>query len=405
MTPPTYDRERLERLLGGESLAGFRSRLRARFERGSSASVLTLTRLATHERESLTGLLGLRSRDASSLRVNRLELDEALARAGLANNLRHALELLDGPISDRLAERDQLERAWNQALATPTHPRLRALLERNAARGLVKRLSSGDPSKALELLRTVECVLAALPARGQPRSQLAADTTGDAHALDARRPLATIILACLREQEDERPRETWASVGVLVNELAKPALALNLSAEPTSAAGALAETARALGEPIALSLRVLLRSQPAWRVSKCRVFVCENANLLAIAADRLGATCAPLVCTDGMPSASQRTLLRQLADQGAHLHYHGDFDWPGVRIGNFVTRSFGAVAWRFRAHDYRARGGRMLRGVPVPADWDDGLMQAMIAGGYAVDEEAVASELLDDLSSAGAQHQ
>ena len=66
MTLPQYDRERLERLLGGVSLTDFRARLRARFERGSSASMLTLTRLAVHERETLTGPLLGTQRDAET---------------------------------------------------------------------------------------------------------------------------------------------------------------------------------------------------------------------------------------------------------------------------------------------------------------------------------------------------
>jgi uncharacterized protein (TIGR02679 family) len=56
-----------------------------------------------------------------------------------------------------------------------------------------------------------------------------------------------------------------------------------------------------------------------------------------------------MVCTDGMPAAAQRTLLAQLAAGGATLRYHGDFDWPGINIGNFVMQAFGAMPWRFGA--------------------------------------------------------
>ena len=101
------------------------------------------------------------------------------------------------------------------------------------------------------------------------------------------------------------------------------------------------------GEPVHLSLRSLLRRPPTWHVAQRDVFVCENPNIVAIAADRLGAACAPLACTDGMPSAAQQTLLAQLAAAGARLRYHGDFDWPGLVIGNFVMREFGAEPWRF----------------------------------------------------------
>ena len=73
------------------------------------------------------------------------------------------------------------------------------------------------------------------------------------------------------------------------------------------------------GEPVHLSLRRLLRRPPPWDVAGREVFVCENPNIVAIAADRLGTTCAPLACTDGMPFAAQQTLLAQLAASGARL--------------------------------------------------------------------------------------
>ena len=87
-------------------------------------------------------------------------------------------------------------------------------------------------------------------------------------------------------------RDLWANAGVLVNELARPALVLN------------APGVGSLGEPSCLSLRSLLRSPPRWNVRGRTVYVCENPNLLAIAADTLGASCAPLVCTEGMPAAA-----------------------------------------------------------------------------------------------------
>src|SRR5262249_38004917 len=101
------------------------------------------------------------------------------------------------------------------------------------------------------------------------------------------------------------------------------------------------------GEPGYVSLRVLVRSPPSWAVAGRDVYVCENPNLVAIAADQWGPRCAPLVCTDGMPAAAQRHLLSQLTRAGARLHYHGDFDWPGLCIGNHLMRAHGALPWRF----------------------------------------------------------
>jgi uncharacterized protein (TIGR02679 family) len=100
-----------------------------------------------------------------------------------------------------------------------------------------------------------------------------------------------------------------------------------------------------------------------------------------------------------MPSASQRTLLQQLQAQGARLRYHGDFDWPGLRIANFVMRSFGATAWRFGSQDYMPRAGKALVGELAVASWDAELAPRMAAVGCALEEEAVVDGLLVDLAA------
>lgn len=144
----------------------------------------------------------------------------------------------------------------------------------------------------------------------------------------------------------ERVRDIWARAGVLINELARPALFLNLPVRTPS------DSLAAPGEPGFLSLRRLLRTPPAWDIADQVIYVCENPNIISIAADRLGADCAPLVCTDGMPAAAQGVLLQQLSHAGAKLLYHGDFDWAGIHIANNVMKLCDARSWRFEAEDY-----------------------------------------------------
>ncbi len=288
--------------------------------------------------------------------------------------------------------------------------------------GLLKRLARQHPSVAVQLCRRAEAVLQRLPAKGITRSQLAADVLGDAHALDNGQGTATLVLAIRRQvmlpehdkNDDtplepandgnpersngaERDRDIWARAGVLVNELARPALFLNL---PTSGVKSCCGPP---GEPAYASLRSLLRSTPSWDVADRKVYVCENPNLLAIAADHWGRDCAPLVCTDGMPAAAQRCLLSQLAQARARLCYHGDFDWPGLRIGNHVMREHCAQPWRFGAPDYVAAVrtapslGQSLKGEAVEASWDETLTTAMQEHRVSIAEEALTASLLQDL--------
>lgn len=393
---------RLQRLLGGEALAGLRKRLRQRYQRGAPTGVMRLGELSEAEHAALAALAGRPARHVRSMQIEVAEIDARLARAELAVSLRDALEQIDGPIVDLTAERLQARSAWQQLIEDCEHSGLRSALQTPGGLGLLKRLCGSRPEAGAQLVRDADRVLRRLPALGIPRAQLAVAALGDAHALDAGSPAATLVLTALRqlaaaEPDIESTREQWAAAGVLVNELARPALALNLPG-PTGAEA---------GEPTYLSLRRLLRSPPAWGVIGCPVFVCENPNLLAIAADQLGPRCAPLVCTDGMPAAAQRVLLGQLRAAGAVLHYHGDFDWPGLRIGNLMLREHDARPWRFSTADYYAavrgapRPGRLLDDAAVSALWDDTLAGAMLAERLAIDEEGLAEVLLGDLNQSG----
>jgi len=409
---------RLQRLLGGEALAGLRRKLRRRFERLPATAppgLMKLDDLTAGEHEALALLTGRSARYRKSLLLDLAALDAALARVGLAVSLRAALERLDGPIADKAAvEQDKRER-WSAVTAGGDHGGLAAFLATGAGLGLLKRLTRQDTEIANHICDAARAVLRRLPAAGLPRAGLAAETLGDAHALDTGRPVATLVLAVLRrssgeehageevaggEREEadgtERARSVWARAGILVNELAKPALLLNL---PIRTGVPLAEP----GEPGFVSLRRLLRSPPDWDVDGRAVHVCENPNLLAIAADRLGRGCRPLVSTDGMPAAAQRTLLEQLAAAGARLFYHGDFDWPGLLIAGRVLADFSAQPWRFLTADYEravtvlADYRQNLVGAAVDAGWDERLGPVMRRIGLAVPEEALAEQLLGDL--------
>jgi uncharacterized protein (TIGR02679 family) len=416
---------RLQRLLGGDHLVSLRKRLRQRFERAPADGLVERIRMAdlsAEEHSALALLLGRSSRFTNSLQIDVQAVDEVLQSSGIASSLRNALEMLDGPIVHLATARNTLQGLWSDVINGCDHPDLASLLEASGGVSLLKRLSRQQPTAAKLLCRRAEAVLSRLPAKGITRSQLAAEVLGDAHALDDGQGAATLVLAVWRKlspsndsqehsgspedvwgsgsQEiasEERARDTWARAGVLVNELARPALFVNL---PTSEG---TNHGHPAGEPSYASLRLLLRSPPEWDVKGRIVYICENPNLLAIAADYWGAACAPLVCTDGMPSAAQRCLLSQLASGGANLRYHGDFDWPGLHIGNQVMREHGAEPWRFSAADYTvaakvvSRLGPPLSDRLVEAIWDKQLTEVMYEQRVAIAEEAIATKLLDDL--------
>ena len=402
---------RLERLLGGDEFASLRRQLRRRFERESlddPVREIRLTGLAPHERDVLAQITGSRSRASASISLDLGSVDKTLSDAGVAPSLRTALEQLDGPILHIASARAAETARWSDVVSVLEHSHLKQWLSVPANLGILKRLSASDHVTAEQICRDAEAVLARLPANGIALAHLAADVLGDAHGLDAGRPVATVVVSIMRSSEsqdeallaeDDRVRSVWARAGVMVNELARPALYLNVPFSVTDGSAVFT-----VGHPSYASLRWLMRSRPHWDVQECEVFVCENPNVVTIEADHLGSQCFPLVCTDGMPSAAQRVMLSQLRAAGAVLRYHGDFDWPGIRIANLVMREHEADPWRMNEHDYVAAAkhsqgrGTILSGTEIVAMWDPSLSSQMTEYGIGISEEAVVAPLLSDLA-------
>ncbi|MGE0713703.1 MAG: TIGR02679 family protein [Planctomycetota bacterium] len=421
--PPDVDLARLRQALGVPALAWLVERLRARLEEGAGlGGRVTLGDPSPEQRAALDGLLGRRPSRGRTIGVDPSQLEQVLREGGLCRDLPEALEALGGPLVDRRSEREALERGWLELYARlevgcADRPQLLAWIEGLRASGYLKRLSEGALARAESLVAGVLAVSARLPARGKRLPVLAAETLGDAHALDPDTPLGGLLLraaaalgAASTEPEgapsDARARrEAWASVGVLLDELSAPALVLGLRAREDTFVGRQLALHAAAGEPCRLSVRQLLREPPRLdrEVTGPLVFVCENPTVVAAAADRLGARCAPLVCTEGQPASAVRLLLDLLARAGIQLAYHGDFDPDGLRIAGLILRRHGAIPWRFRAQDYvtSAGGADLARETRRAArsPWDPALANALRLAGRAVPEERLLEDLLGDLAA------
>jgi uncharacterized protein (TIGR02679 family) len=408
----------LGQALGGEDLRWLRERVRDRLRRGRPLTgTVTLQAPARAQVAAAGGLLGRSLRGRAGLQVRLEEVSEALARAGLAADVGEAVQRLDGPVSDESARRLEVERAWagvHELLAESVlaRPALAPWVEDLRRTGLLRRLAA-DPGDGPALAEHALAVVSRLPAPGVRRERLAAEALGGAHALDDGRPVATLVLGAAQALAGvpaldgaEGRRETWAAVGVLVDDLLSRVLVLNLPAVGSGFCDRLLRAGGEAGEPVVLTLGALVRHAPSMAgLVGAPVFVCENVTVVAEAADHLGVSSHPLVCVGGQPSDAALRLLSLLAGAGADLRYHGDFDWAGVAIANRVVRRTGASPWRFGAVDYAACAGAApgdgsaLRGTAVVACWDPGLRAAMESCGVAVEEEHVLATLLADLAS------
>jgi uncharacterized protein (TIGR02679 family) len=404
-----WDAARLEQLFAGRGLDWVLERIRQRLERGAGlVGTISLADPSAEQRAAYARLMGIAAPGARALTLKLTDLEKCLRDAEICEDLAAAAEHLGGPIVDRRARRAHAEAAWtdlfNEALRDASADETRWLEELRAT-GLLRRLCPAPVEAAGELLARSLRVVRRLPLeRPTPLANLAADVLGDSHALDHGRPVHALVLRYLAvrtglpgwESRDAR-REAWSCVGVVVDELSAPALVLGLRARGDGFTARILQLHADAREPCRLSTRQLLRERLEWFVHP-RVFVCENPAVLASAAGSVG---APIVCIEGQPATAARLVLLQLAAAGAALHYHGDFDWAGLTIANFVMREHGAHPWRMSAADYLAAEntkGVELRGAPVAASWDPDLADAMKARGFAIHEEQVIGTLLADLA-------
>ncbi|MDI3386296.1 TIGR02679 family protein [Streptomyces sp. B-S-A8] len=402
------DAVRLRRLLGVPEFAWLVERVRRRLAAEQPLTgAVTLTRPTPDQRRAAERLLGRVPGGGRSLTVRLEAVDAVLRRSGISpDGLAEAITALTGPVTLLGAARRAEEDAWQEAFApvdelAEERPALKAWVVRLRGDGLVRRLA-GTPTAAGLLLSHSATVLRALPA--DPAVSVpafAARVLDSAHALDDGTALATVTLSGIRALTGfpdgagaQWRRDAWASAGLLRDELSSTVLALNLRGTP--ALDWMAET----GEPAVLTLRQLIRRPPAPTAEV--VHVCENPAVLGAAADTHGRDCSPLVCLQGQPSAAALALLQHLHEGGARLHYHGDFDWGGLRIASVLLRRVPWHPWRFTTAEYRAaalRGptGPPLTGRPAEAPWDPELSAALMELGIRVEEETVLDELLSDL--------
>jgi uncharacterized protein (TIGR02679 family) len=369
-----------------------RERLEARGRCAEGRVVLTgLSRPERHAASALVGWPVTKDR----LTIDLATLDTWLAERSGVGGLVAVVEVATGaPVVDRPALRAHrvAEREAPLELARtllPEAPWREAWLDGVRRAGLLSRTS--DPEQAVRVAATT---LVRLPS-STSRTELATAVAGHAHALDEGTAAAALVLRALAARSGEPPptttaqrRDLWERFGVRVDQVSTTCLTLGLRG------AARLNTAADAGDPIHLTAWDLRRCTPTPPVS---VLVCENPRVLEAVAERFGGR-LPVVCTSGSPALVVLDVLHGLAC--AELHYHGDFDWPGIAIANRLIAEVGVVPWQMGPDDYTtavAPSGIPLTGTSVEPSWDPELGAAMRHHGVAVHEEAVLPTLLDRL--------
>jgi uncharacterized protein (TIGR02679 family) len=241
-------------------------RLRAPLERG--ARTTRLVGLDQPTRHALSGVLGRPVTGDVSLDL--AELDAMLAdRAGIS--LVDVVEAATGPLRDRTAEREA-RLAPIELLASVDA----VWAERVRSSGLLARMT--DPVGTVQLAIAIR---EQLGTGTRLRTELAAAVTGDAHALDDGKPLATLVLRALVAVVPDSAagrRAVWEQVGVLADTVSTSVLTLGLRPLADGPRERALRAAADVGDPAPITPWLLRRMELA--VGARAVLVVENPSVL-----------------------------------------------------------------------------------------------------------------------------
>jgi len=394
---------KLKQAFGTDELAWLRRRLRKQIERdGKLGERLLVDSPTTAERRSIERLLGRPGEFGKHISIRLSDLHSILAPLG-AVDLQSILEALDGPIISKKQHRANEQSRWESLRNEFESEFTNVGIDRHHLAALVEsgalKRAAGEPDAARLLFQEVLQVLRTLRSASSDkyeicRAELAGRALGDSHALDAgSSPL--MVIKHLHELAGSDDYTFWSTLGVICDETSSTVLTLNLKFASGDLAPALNAFA-AVGEPCRVTLKTLgrdLTSDPS------QIYVCENPAILHAASTRLGTCAKPIICTEGQPSMACQKLLGLFSSNSSRLYYHGDFDWGGIKIANFVFRQFqNVLPWRFNAADYQQlTGGFVLKGSPVEAVWDTELCMIMKERSRGFHEEMILNTLLEDL--------
>lgn len=376
---------------------------------GELTGAVTLKLPSDVERKLIIGITGMhRSAGVKSMKVDLADLDEAVYSEHQIS-LVAALALLNGPVRNRPAEKSEENQARLAAEQDArqrvgghaAQPWFETFLRQLAADGTITRLvRRGD---ADQLSWACE-VLALLPVQSIPIPVLAERATGNTKALSGT-SVATLALRALSAKDGVNPpvtagerRDRWESAGVIVDDLASQVLVAGLCPVEDHVVADWLRDAANFGIPFRLTLHQLT-GDPTTLMDK-HIYVCENPAVLRAAAAELADRCAPLICTEGQPSAACHRLLSQATGT---IHWRGDFDWTGLRTTAAAVSRYGAVPWRMSTADYLTAldaplvETEALKGAPAESPWEPELARVMAERGRAVMEERVIPELIGDL--------
>lgn len=385
------------------------SKIQDRFEKAGLVAVgrVEVETDTRDKRHALGALMG-RSVTQRAMRVDLGDLDQRLRDRSGVGGLQEVLTAIHGEApKDRPAARATRRAARQMPLDRAAElvqpPWADTWIDGLRRTGLLT--GREDSLRIVEDAAKILNELVVPSVRPQSRVELAARMLGNAHALDADRVLHRVVVRGLAAAAGVGVPEAtpavlglWSRFGVEPDLLSRTCLVLGLRAP--GAAGERLGLAAESGDPVHIT-EWDLRRLGAFDVGNRNVLVCENPRVLEAIAET-GDSGHVVVCTSGEPNLVVTEILGRLHEEGEHLRYHGDFDWPGIGIANRVRELFGAQPWLMAADDYvgAVRQENLALGPHIiEPTWDPELGAAMRLHGRAVHEESMLAQILGHLAT------
>ena len=231
-----------------------------------------------------------------------------------------------------------------------------------------------SPESAKERIREIaRCLETCRPLPGQEGAErhrwkgirlavLAAETTGNPHALDRQTAAGTLLsyVLCRRDgspfPENARQwKELYEKNGIWVDELSSTVAAFGIHLMTDEGLHPAYEGYWQRREACIISLANLTHAGSAFGESE-KIYIVENEMVFSELIQQLSGYPATLLCTSGQPRTAAYKLMELLCEgcQNISFWYAGDMDPEGLDIAQRIALSFpGRVhIWRMSPEDY-----------------------------------------------------
>ncbi|BAL82617.1 hypothetical protein SELR_09090 [Selenomonas ruminantium subsp. lactilytica TAM6421] len=328
---------------------------------------VSLTALTVEEQRSLAAFLRRKFGEADSVSYKEFSAAWEKTRFGSIPLPDFLLSLMPGNFITKREERQQ-EQAKRQEIMD----RLLAKYPAGPARRWLQALAQGNLhlfAKELyqqeDVLATVACALAMLPAKYERLPLFANRVAQNPHALDFDRTEGRLFLQALAFLQGENvPSAADARTELLYkyrlirDDILNFATVYGLKAYGEDG-GEIAYWREAANSyaPLNVPLREIAAAERILPVegNADTVYIVENSGVFSTLLDGLQARqkSVPLVALHGQLKAASWALLDRLAASGIRLLYAGDFDPEGLSIASHILNRYeGAALWHMSVNEY-----------------------------------------------------